>query len=301
MLQSIEDQDTERRQNMTKIGYYNGVMGPIDQITIPMQDRALFFGDGAYDFAFAYNGIMFQIEDHLDRFYNSLRLLEIDPPCEREQLKKELQKCVDASEIKDGASVYWQTSRGNCARNHIYPPKGTPSTLMITVSPLKRLDYHKPLKLITVEDTRFLHCNIKTLNLIPNCAAAEKAERAGCQEAIFHRGNQLTECAHSSLVIIKDHKLTGPVLDNLILPSITRKHVWQLAGKLGIETEERNITMDEVMDADEILVLSTSKLMTRSNEIDGVSVGMKDEKTASAICNAYFEWVKEETGYWMGD
>lgn len=285
---------------MKRIGYYNGVMGPVEQINIPMQDRALFFGDGAYDFAFACNGIMFQIEDHLDRFFNSLKMLEIDPPCDKEQLKQTLQTCLDASEIKDCAAVYWQSSRGNCTRNHIFPPKGTPSTLLITVNPLKKLDYAKPLKLITMKDTRFLHCNIKTLNLIPNVIAAQRAEEAGCQEAILHRGDQLSECAHSSLVILKDGKLIGPVLDNLILPSITRKHVWQLCEKLGIETEERRVTMEEVKNADEILVLSTSKLMARADEIDGVKAGMKDEKTAYRICNAYFEWVKEETGYWMG-
>ena len=286
---------------MKRIGYYNGVMGPVEQVNIPMQDRALFFGDGAYDFAFAYNGIIFRIEDHLDRFFNSLSMLEIDPPCTKEELKGELQKCLDASEIKDGAALYWQTSRGNCRRNHIFPPKGTPSTLLITVNPLKNPDYNKPLKLITLEDTRFLHCNIKTLNLIPNVIAAQRAEEAGCQEAILHRGTQLTECAHSALVIIKDHKVIGPKLDNLILPSITRKHVWQLCEKLGIETEERDVTMDEVQHADEVLVLSTSKLMTRADEIDGVKAGMKDPETAGRIRDAYYEWVKEETGYWMGN
>lgn len=286
---------------MRRIGYYNGVMGPVEKMNLPMQDRALFFGDGAYDFAFAYNRVIFRIEDHIDRFFNSLKMLEIEPPCTKEVLRGELQKCVDAAESDEGLSVYWQTSRGNCARNHIFPPKGTPSTLLITVSPLKKLNYNVPLKLITLEDTRFLHCNIKTLNLLPNVIAAQRAEEAGCQEAILHRGEQLTECAHSALVIIKDKKVIGPVLDNLILPSITRKHVWQLCEKLGIETESRNVTMQEVYDADEVLVLSTSKLMARACEIDSRPAGMKDPETAGKIRDAYFAWVKEDTGFWMGD
>ena len=285
---------------MKRIGYYNGEMGPVEEIRIPMQDRAMFFGDGAYDFAFAYNKVMYRIEDHLDRFFNSLKLLEIDPPCTREELKQHLQDCVNAAESDEGLSVYWQTSRGNCARNHIFPPKGTPSTLLITISPLKKLNYQVPLKLITMEDTRFLHCNIKTLNLIPNVIAAQRAEEAGCQETILHRGGQLTECAHSALVIIKDRKVIGPVLDNLILPSITRKHVWEICEDLGIETESRNVSMDEVFGADEILVLSTSKLMTRADEIDGKPAGMKDSETAEKIRNEYFRRVQEETGYWMG-
>lgn len=286
---------------MRRIGYYNGVMGPVEKMNLPMQDRALFFGDGAYDFAFAYNRVIFRIEDHIDRFFNSLKMLEIEPPCTKEVLRGELQKCVDAAESDEGLSVYWQTSRGNCARNHIFPPEGTPSTLLITVSPLKKLNYNVPLKLITLEDTRFLHCNIKTLNLLPNVIAAQRAEEAGCQEAILHRGEQLTECAHSALVIIKDKKVIGPVLDNLILPSITRKHVWQLCEKLGIETESRNVTMQEVYDADEVLVLSTSKLMARACEIDSRPAGMKDPETAGKIRDAYFAWVKEDTGFWMGD
>jgi hypothetical protein len=140
----------------------------------------------------------------------------------------------------------------------------------------------------------------KTLNLIPNVIAAQRAEEAGCQETILHRGGQLTECAHSALVIIKDRKVIGPVLDNLILPSITRKHVWEICEDLGIETESRNVSMDEVFDADEILVLSTSKLMTRADEIDGKPAGMKDSETAEKIRNEYFRRVQEETGYWMG-
>ena len=286
---------------MRRIGYYNGVMGPVEKMNLPMQDRALFFGDGAYDFAFAYNRVIFRIEDHIDRFFNSLKMLEIEPPCTKEVLRGELQKCVDAAESDEGLSVYWQTSRGNCARNHIFPPKGTPYKLLITVSPLKKLNYNVPLKLITLEDTRFLHCNIKTLNLLPNVIAAQRAEEAGCQEAILHRGEQLTECAHSALVIIKDKKVIGPVLDNLILPSITRKHVWQLCEKLGIETESRNVTMQEIYDADEVLVLSTSKLMARACEIDGQPAGIKDPETAGKIRDAYFAWVKEDTGFWMGD
>lgn len=61
-----------------KIGYYNGVMGPVDEIRIPMQDRALFFGDGVYDVTFANDGKLFAMEDHLDRFYNSCRMMRIN-------------------------------------------------------------------------------------------------------------------------------------------------------------------------------------------------------------------------------
>ncbi len=279
------------------IGYYNGTMGDVESIRIPMQDRALFFGDGVYDFAFACNGKIFAADDHIDRFFNSMRLLEIKPYCSREQLKEELQKCLDASGIREEAAIYWQTSRGNCKRNHIFPKEDVPSTLLITVNPLKAPDWNRPLKLITIEDTRFLHCNIKTLNLIPNVIAAQRAEEAGCQEAVFHRGDTVMECAHSALLIIRNGTVIAPPLSNLILPSITRKHVLGLCEKTGVPSEIREFSVQEMMDADEVMVLSTSKVMTRADEIDGKPVGMKDPETFMKLRNAYFAWVKEETGY----
>ncbi len=80
--------------------------------------------------------------------------------------------------------------------------------LLITVSEGKPLDYSRPLKLCTDEDTRFFHCNIKTLNLIPNIMASENAKEAGCDESIFYFGHQLTECAHSAL-LLKDGRAVG--------------------------------------------------------------------------------------------
>ncbi|MDD5850822.1 MAG: aminotransferase class IV [Galactobacillus timonensis] len=81
--------------------------------------------------------------------------------------------------------------------------------LLITVSQGKPLDYSRPLKLCTDENTRFFHCNIKTLNLIPNVMASEHAKEAGCDESIFHCGHQLTECAHSALLLLKDGRVVG--------------------------------------------------------------------------------------------
>ncbi len=284
-------------ENMKEIGYYNGVMGPVGQISIPMLDRAMFFGDGVYDVTFANNRRLFAMDDHLDRFYNSCRMMKIDFPYSREELTAEIQKCVDASETDGPVVIYWQTSRGNCRRNHVFPPKEEKPTLLITTSMGKSLDYSKPLKLITYEDTRFFHCNIKTLNLIPNVMASEAAKQAGCDEAVFHRGELVTECAHSSLLILKDGVLTAPVLNELILPSISRKHVFEIAEELNIPSECRDITLDEVMKADEVIVCSTTKVCAASDTIDGKPVGMKDRELFERIQKAYFSRIEKEIGW----
>ena len=285
---------------MKMIGYYNGVLGYLQEMQIPMQDRALYFGDGVYDFTPAYNGKLFAIEDHLDRFFHSMEMLSISPYCDRETLKKELERCVAATESTEPMAVYWQTSRGNCRRNHIFPPEGTPTTLLITVTPLKPLDPNVSLKLASFEDKRFQYCNIKTLNLIPNVLAAQYAEEQGCQEAVFHRGKFVTECAHSSLVLLKDGVLMAPPLDDRILPSITRKHITEICKTLDVPVEERKITMDELYEADELIVLSSSKLIARANVLDGKPVGMSDSMLFTMIRDAYFRMVEKETGYQIG-
>lgn len=282
---------------MKAIGYYNGKMGPIEELVVPMGDRALYFGDGVYDFVFAYNHKLFRMDDHLDRFYNSCRLLEMEFAMSREELEAEIQKCIDAADSSEGVNIYWQSSRGVAKRNHIFPVGEVKPTLMITVNPAKHLDYTKPLKLITHDDTRFYHCNIKTLNLIPNVIAAQRAEEAGCQEAILHRGEQLTECAHSALLILKDGKLIAPKLDELILPSITRKHIFEVAEQLGVPCEVRDIMMDEVWNADEVIVCSTSKVMAAADTIDSKPVGMKDRELFLKIQQEYFRQIKEECGW----
>ena len=223
---------------MKHIGYYNGEIGPLEEMKIPMLDRAVYFGDGCYDAAMFSNNRIFALEDHLDRFYNSCRLLEIPFDMEREALTKELQKCIDANELSEGM-IYWQCSRGTYYRSHNFPPETVKPNLMIFTVPDEIVPMDTTYKLISMEDTRFLHCNIKTLNLIPSVIAYQRCIEAGCQETLFHRQGRVTECAHSNVLILKDGTLHTPPRDNLILPGITLKHLIILA-------KENNIPMIDV-------------------------------------------------------
>ena len=82
---------------MKYVGYYNGEIGPLEKMKIPMLDRAVYFGDGCYDATTFANNNIFAADDHLDRFYNSCKLLEIPFEMSREELRAELQKCIDAN------------------------------------------------------------------------------------------------------------------------------------------------------------------------------------------------------------
>lgn len=279
---------------MKDIAYYNGKIGRIDEVQAPITDRGLYFGDGVYDAAMVRNKKIFALDDHLDRFYNSLSLLRIEPPMERSELAATLNDLVSRLDSDAPHMLYWQSTRAAAHRKHAFPA-GAKATLMAFAEacPLDRHDH--PYKLITVEDTRFLHCNIKTLNLIPSVIAYQRCIEQGCQETVFHRGERVTECAHSNILIIKDGVLCTPPRDNLILPGITLKHLLMLAEKNGIPTSEAPFTMQELADADEIIVSSSGGLCIQAVELDGKPIGGKDPKTLKTLQDAYAEFYAEDT------
>ena len=276
---------------MKTLGYYNGKYGELEEMSIPMNDRVCWFGDGVYDAGPSRNYKIFALDEHIDRFFNSAGLLDIEMPVTKEELKELLQELVNKMDTGD-LFVYYQVTRGTGVRDHAYT-KG-PGNLWIMLKPAEISDGIEPIKLITVEDTRFLHCNIKTLNLIPSCVATEKAKKAGCQEAVFYRaGGRVTECAHSNVHIIKDGKLVTAPTDNLILPGIARAHLIRMCKKLGIPVSETPYTLKELFEAEEVLVTSSSNLCLHACEIDGKPVGGKNpellEKIRAALLGEFYE------------
>ena len=221
---------------MKDIAYYNGKIGRIDEVQAPITDRGFLLRRRRFTMRrWSTTRKSSSLRIIWTVFYNSLKLLRIEPPMQRDELTKTLNELVSQLDSDAPHMLYWQSTRAVAHRMHAFP-KGGKASLMAFSEPcgLDRQDH--PYKLISVEDTRFLHCNIKTLNLIPNCMAMQQAVEAGCDEVVFHRGDRVTEGAHSGLAILKDGVFCTPPADNLILPSITRKHFLTLCDKLGVPT-----------------------------------------------------------------
>lgn len=269
---------------MKDLCYYNGSITEIEEMKIPVTDRAVYFGDGIYDATYAHNHKVFDMDAHLNRFYNSARLLDINIPVERaelESLLKELVLKVDSPE----QFIYMQCSRGTAIREHVYEP-GIKGNLCIMLTPEPVRDTYKPCDVITFEDKRFYYCNIKTLNLIPSVLAANAAKRKGCGEAIFVRDGIVTECAHSNVSIFKDGKVITHPLDDKVLPGTARIRLLAFAEKLGYGVEEREYTVDELMNADEVIVHSTGSFCIPVTTVDGKPVGGKAPEMLKAIQDA---------------
>lgn len=258
---------------MENLGYYNGEIGLLEDLKVPFLDRASFFGDGVYDATITSEGVILYEDDHVNRFFNSCKIMEIEPPVSREELVSLLRELV-AKVDADATFLYWQVTRGTAPRNHAYPDVPANLWVMITPKPLEDLEWDETA--VTVPDTRFFHCNAKTLNLMPNCLASQRAVEAGADDAIFVRDGFVTECAHSNVHILKDGALITHPADNLILPGIARKHLIAMAKELGVPVDERPFTPAELMDADEVIISSSSTFARGVSAIDGVAVGGKD-------------------------
>ena len=278
---------------MKTLGYYNGKYGELDEMSIPMNDRVHWFGDGVYDAGPARNYKIFAIDEHIDRFFNSAGLLKIKMPVTKAELKELLQEMVNKMDTGN-LFVYYQVTRGTGIRNHEFTDG--PGNLWIMLKPAEISDGTTPIKLTTAEDTRFFHCNIKTLNLIPSVMAAQKAKEKGCQETVFYRaGGRVTECAHSNVHIIKDGMLYTAPTDNLILPGIARAHLIRMCKKLEIPVSETPYTLDELMNAEEVIVTSSSNLCLHACEVDGKPVGGKQPELMEKIRKALLEEFYEAT------
>lgn len=279
---------------MQRVGYYNGTIDSLDEMMIPLCDRSVFFGDAVYEAVLVLNKKTFTLDLHLDRLYNSCALTDIKFDMSREDLKAEIDKVIAVSE-GDTTMLYIQVTRGNAPRKHEFPKEVKPNLIM-SVTPITLPPRDKRASLLTMEDLRFKYCNIKTVNLLPNVFAAQKAASYGATEALQHRAGRVTEAAHSSILMTKDGVVVMPPLDELILPSITRAVIQRICDENGIPTESRIISLDEIMGADEIILCSTTKNVIYVFEIDGKPVGGKDRQLAERIQKLFLDEICKETG-----
>ena len=278
---------------MKEVGYYNGEIGNLSEMKVPMGDRALYFADGCYDATMIKNGKVHNCQAHVDRFFNSARLLRIDLPFTKGELKDEFDKVIAEFDDDEGF-LYWQASRGTAPRNHAFPENVKPN-LMITLTPHGTTPTADEFKAITVEDKRFTYCNIKTLNLLPNCLVTQRGKEAGANEIIFVRDGYVTEMAHSNVSFLVDGVFVHHPFDDKILPGISLKNMISACKKLGIPVEARALSQVEAMNADELIASSSSTFCCRINTVDNISVGGKDAGLFKKIQTAVYEEYDEDT------
>jgi D-alanine transaminase len=251
----------------------NGELLERSKASIDIEDRGYQFGDGVYEVIRVYNGKMFTEEEHLDRLWASASSIGIEIPYSKKELQEQLKQLVEKDQLAVG-TVYLQFTRGISPRKHPFPPNGvTPTFVAYTREvgrPVEKLQMG--VKAIITDDIRWLRCDIKSLNLLGNLLANQKAAEAGCDEAVLHREGRVTEGSHSNISIVKDGKIHTHPANNFILNGISRRVMLEICKREGIPVIEEPFTLEELAHADEIFLTGTTVEVMPVVELAGKSI-----------------------------
>jgi D-alanine transaminase len=236
--------------------------------SVDIEDRGYQFGDGVYEVIRVYNGKMFTAKEHLHRLQESAEKISIQIPYDPSELEEKLNRLIEKNELTNGI-VYMQFTRGASPRNHAFPSNVTPTFVAYTRNvdrPVGSME--EGVKTIFIEDIRWLRCDIKSLNLLGNLLAKQKAVEAGCFEAIQHRGEIVTEGSSSNVSIVKNGTVITHPANNLILNGITRQKVKQVCEQNQIPFEEKEFTLEELLLAEEVFLSGTTVEVTPIVEVE---------------------------------
>lgn len=259
---------------MSDVVYFGGTILPRESAAVSIDDRGFLLGDAVYEVLRVVRGRFVEAQRHLRRLARSLREVSIpDPGLDLLEISTEL---LRRNRLERGeATVYMQVSRGAAARRHAFPPRGTAPTVLVTATafvPRAEL-LADGAKAITLPDLRWSRCDIKSVNLLPNVLAAQRAEEAGAFEAILIRDGVVTEATRSNVLVVAGGVVhthpTGP----FILPGVTREVVLELAAEAGVPVREEAVRADVLRSADEVLLTGTTADVMAVTAIDGRPVG----------------------------
>jgi D-alanine transaminase len=285
---------------MSRIAYANGAYVPLSDAMVHIEDRGFQFADGVYEVIALRDGKMVDEQGHYDRLWRSMSELSIEAPMSVAAMKLVIAELVRRNGLRN-ALIYMQVTRGVAPRDFKFPSHAN-STLVVTVRPTK-LDHTDKLehgvKIITVPDIRWKRRDIKTVALLPQVLAKQKAAEAKAFEAwMVDDDGYITEGSSSNAwIITREGKLVTRQADHMILKGVTRTSLLRFAKELGIEFEERPFTREEAYQAVEAFVSSATTFLLPIVEIDEHVVGNgKPGSFGAKLREAYMEYADGKRG-----
>jgi D-alanine transaminase len=263
---------------MSRFAYVNGVFARHGDAVVHIEDRGYQFADGVYEVWAVLDGKLSDYEGHLTRLERSLDELRITRPMSRGSLTNVLRETVRRNRVRDGL-LYLQVTRGTARRDHPFPHPDTPPSLVLTCKAvdqaLNDAKAKKGVAVITTPDYRWGRCDIKSVSLLPNILAKQKAKEAGATEAWFVDDLGLVTEGSSTNAWIVDAKGMLRTRDTQanILRGITRNTLLDIAKDAGVPVEERPFTVDEAKGAQEAFFTAASAFVMPVVSIDGAKIG----------------------------
>jgi D-alanine transaminase len=259
---------------MPDVAFLNGAFLPLSEARVSVEDRGFLFGDGVYEVVRTYGGAPFLLPAHLDRLERSLAAVRIAPDWGRADLEAWIAEAVERAAYPE-AKVYVQVTRGAAPRDHKFPDVPVTTLVAVTpIAPLPQATQEAGVAVISVPDLRWGRCDVKSLQLLPNVLARQEATEAGAFEALLvGPDGVVNEGAGSNLFAAVDGTLVTPTLGPRILAGVSRAYVLDLARGMGLSTQERDLTVQEVYEADEVLLSGTTIEVVGVVRVDGRTVG----------------------------
>jgi D-alanine transaminase len=256
---------------MLNIAFLNGEFLSLDRANVSILDRGLLFADGVYEVTAVANGRMIQHDDHFDRLYRSLESIELTAPLARQQVQDMQLELVRQNQLIEGI-IYLQITRGAGIRDFAFPAQVKP-TVFAYCSEMKIVNHEQlktGVKVITVPDLRWLRRDIKSVSMLPQVLAKQKARSAGAFEAWQVEEGHITEGSSTSAFMVRNGVLYTHPQNQRILPGTVRKNILKLwRDDLKLEIRETAFTPDEAKAADEAFLTSASTFLLSVVEIDG--------------------------------
>ena len=256
--------------------WLDGAFLPAAEARVSGDDRGFRVGDGGYEVVRVVRGRQFEAERHLRRLERTLEGIGIAFGGAM-ALREVAERLLDENGLAAGeATVYLQVTRGAAwPRTHHYPPAGTRPTAYASAAPFTPFDAVRArgAAVVTVPDIRWARCDLKTINLLPNAMAKQRAVEAGATEAVFVREGVVMEGASSNVLAVAGGVLRTHPPTPGILAGVTREVVLEIARERGIAVEERPFFLDELPAMEEVLLCSTTLDVMPVVSVDGRPVG----------------------------
>ena len=262
--------------------YYNGVICPFENASVPLTDRSIFFADAVYDVMIGRNKKPYQFIEHIARLRDNCKAIGLSLPCTDSEISNIVNELLYLFEGRE-FMIYAQVSGHSEKRAH--KRDCSVGNILLTVSEITVPNIPNTAKAILIPDIRYGYCNIKTTNLLPSVLSIEEASKRGADIAIFHKEEKITEASYANVFIVKNGVLITPRLSNSLLPGITRENVSNASHRLGIKCNEDEISVKDLLEADAVLLSSTTKLIQVCAEIDSKS----DKRTESPEIRMIFD------------
>jgi D-alanine transaminase len=243
---------------------------------VPIEDRGLMFGESVYEVVPVVGARVRLLEPHVARMRRGATALGIEDAIPDDETWHDLTRGLIEREALEEGTLYAQATGGAARRVHVPEQPPRPSFFAY----LKTYGFPRPervlagLRLVTMPDSRWARCDLKTTMLLPSVLAKREARRQGADEVLLLDADaRVREGGSTNLFLVERGGLHTPVLSPHVLPGITRATVMGLAKGAGLPIQEGQIPLSRVLAADEVFVTSTSLLAMPVVSVDGQAIG----------------------------